>query len=119
VLTRTQDPAQNAANRAVTCPQAPSNGWSCDEYPFASTHEGAANPSHPYGRTFQILNWSTGAPPFVCGIGWLSTRRIGDSLGYSVCGIPLDENRQGGTDLQVFYINNRVIHNDTFSVQVV
>ena len=44
---------------------------------------------HPYGRTFQILNWNSGYPPFVCGIGWLSPRQLGDSLGYSVCGIPL------------------------------
>jgi hypothetical protein len=119
VLTRTRDEAQMAANRATACPQSPTNGWSCDEYPFASTHEGAANPMHPYGRTFQILNWNSGYPPFYCGVNWVSTRRLGDSLGYSVCGIPLAENTGGGSDLAVFYFENRVLHNDQFVVRVV
>lgn len=119
ILTRTQVSAQVAANRARACPQSPANGWSCDEYPFASTHEGAANPIHPYGRTFQILNWNNGAEPFVCGVGWLSPRRTGDSLGYSICGIPLEENTGGGTDLGNFYIRNRVLHDDRFQVMVV
>jgi hypothetical protein len=119
LLTRTQNPAQVAANRARACPQSPANGWSCDEYPFASTHEGAANPSYQYGRTFQVINWNSGLPPFLCGISWLSVRTIGDRHGYSVCGIPLAENTGGGTDLGVFYVSNRVIHNDQFSVRVV
>jgi hypothetical protein len=59
---------------------------------------------HPYGRTFQILNWNNGNPPFYCGVNWVSTRRLGDSLGYSVCGIPLAENTGGGSDLQGFVI---------------
>jgi hypothetical protein len=119
VLTRTQIRAQNDANRAKACPQAPANGWSCDEYPFASTQEGAANPMHPYGRTFQILNWNTGNPPFYCGVSWLVPRLLSDSRGYSVCGIPLEENVGGGTDLGVFYFANRVLHNDTFTVKVI
>jgi hypothetical protein len=119
VLTRTQDEAQRIANRARACPQSPANGWSCDEYPFASTHEGAANPMHPYGRTFMILNWNSGYPPFYCGTNWVTPRAIGDSRGYSVCGIPPEENSGGGTDLGVFYVTNRVLHNDQFVVRVV
>jgi hypothetical protein len=119
VLTRTMIREQQDANRAVACPRSPSNGTSCDEYPFASTHEGAANPMHPYGRTFMILNWNSGYPPFYCGINWVSPRAIGDSRGYSVCGIPAVENSGGGTDLGVFYVANRVIHNDQFAVRVV
>jgi hypothetical protein len=118
VLTRTRDEAQMAANRARACPQSPTNGWSCDEYPFASTHEGAANPMHPYGRTFMILNWNSGYPPFYCGVNWVPTRKLGESLGYSVCGIPLEENTGGGSDLAVFYFENRVLHNDQFLVRV-
>ncbi len=119
LLTRTQDPAVNAANRARACPQSPANGWSCDEYPYASTYEGAANPSHQYGRTFQILNWNSGYPPFFCGVSWLSPRSNGDRHGYSVCGIPLAENTGGGVDLGVFYATNRVLQHDQFSVRVV
>lgn len=121
VLTRTQISAQQEANRNIACPSSktPANGWSCDEYPYASTKEGAANPMHPYGRTFQILNWNSGYPPFFCGIGWLNPRQLGDSLGYSVCGIPLEENRGSGTDLGLFYIDNRVLHDDRFEVKIV
>ncbi|MDG4857024.1 NucA/NucB deoxyribonuclease domain-containing protein [Streptomyces sp. T-3] len=43
-LTRTQDPALNQANRDKACPDSIPRppGKSCDEYPFASTHEGAS-----------------------------------------------------------------------------
>jgi hypothetical protein len=120
-LSRTQISSQIDANRARACPSSrtPANGWSCDEYPFASTNEGAANPSYQYGRTFQILNWNSGLPPFICGINWLSTRQVGDSHGYSVCGVPLEENVGGGRDLGEFYRLNRVLHNDQFIVRVV
>ena len=90
---------------------------SCDEYPFRSTYQGAA--SHAYGRTFTILNWNTGQPPFVCQVPWLQPRRQGDSGGYSACMVPIAENSGGGSDLNVFYINNRVIDRDQFTVRVV
>jgi hypothetical protein len=48
----------------------------------------------------------------------LPKRLIGDSGGYSACMIPAAENSNGGTDLNVFYIDNRVIDGDTFSVRV-
>jgi len=47
-LSRTTDPAQIKANREAACPsklKPPKPGQSCDEYPFASTHEGAATNS--------------------------------------------------------------------------
>jgi hypothetical protein len=119
VLTRTTNPAVNAANGAVACPHGPNyprpDGFTCDEYPFASTYEGAA--SQPYGRTFLILNINTGNT-FTCQVPWLPRRAPGDRGGYSVCMVPAGQNSGGGTDLQAFYVDNRVIDRDTFSVRV-
>jgi hypothetical protein len=39
---RLADPALILDNRRVTCPTSPGGGMQCDEFPFASTHEGAA-----------------------------------------------------------------------------
>jgi hypothetical protein len=47
-LSRTTNQAQIRANRNAACPsrrKPPKKGLSCDEYPFASTHEGAASNS--------------------------------------------------------------------------
>ncbi len=120
-LTRTTDPALNQLNYNTACPTGANYprpaGMTCDEYPFRSTRQGAA--SHTYGRTFLIINWNTGLPPFVCNVSWLQPRRYGDFGGYSVCMVPAAENSGGGTDLNVFYIDNRVIDGDQFTVRVV
>jgi hypothetical protein len=100
------------ANRDVACPQASKGGYtrptgfSCDEYPFASTHEGAAsNPTG--GRTF---SW--------CQIPQLSTTVTG--AGWSACMIDANENTAAGRDdLNPFYKDNRVIENDAFHVWIV
>jgi hypothetical protein len=109
----------NEANRNVACPTGPSYprpaGFTCDEYPFASTYQGAA--AQPYGRQFIIIALNAGTP-FSCQVPWLSRRLAGDSGGYSACMIPAAENSLGGSDLQAFYIDNRVIELDTFSVKV-
>ncbi|GAA3618868.1 hypothetical protein GCM10022419_125490 [Nonomuraea rosea] len=92
-------------------------GMSCDEYPFRSTKQGAAN--QPYGRTFFIFNFQTGQLAIDCKVKWLARRGITDSGGYNVCMIPEDQNREGGNDLQVFYYDNRVIEGDEFRVKIV
>lgn len=121
-LTRTTNQTLIDRNRAVACGgREGTSGWSCDEYPFASTYQGAA--SQPYGRTFLIINWQTGATPFVCNInGHLNgvpLRQGNDHGGYSVCMVPLAENTGGGSDLGQFYYENRVIDGDNFMVRVV
>jgi hypothetical protein len=120
VLTRTTDPVRVAANAAIACPEGSAYprpaGQSCDEYPFRSTREGAASQS--FGRTFLIINWQTGDPPFVCSVPWLP-RRLGERGGYSVCMVPIAENSGGGTDLGLFYYDNRIIDGDRFEVRIV
>jgi hypothetical protein len=119
VLTRTQNQVLTEANRDTACPTGPSYprpaGFSCDEYPFASTYQGAA--SQIYGRQFIIIALNTGQS-FSCQVPWLPRRLAGDSGGYSACMVPAGENSLGGSDLQAFYIDNRVIELDTFSVRV-
>ncbi|MEE6258360.1 NucA/NucB deoxyribonuclease domain-containing protein [Plantactinospora sonchi] len=111
-LTRLTDPTsqQNNGNRA--CPASipkPSSDWSCDEYPFRSTWEGAYTGGHQYGRTFEGCQI---APDIA------QVRQPGDSGGYSICLIPASENSGGGTDLSVFYRTNRVLEREAFDVVV-
>jgi hypothetical protein len=105
LLTRLVDPAAQTDNRNRACPgmyPRPS-GFQCDEYPFSSTREGAFTGGYAGGQTL------TG-----CQVSWLPIRVSG--AGYSACMIPEAENRNGGIDLQVFYLNNRVINSDRFYV---
>lgn len=44
-------------------------------------------------------------------------RRLGDSSGFSVCLIPVFDNRSGGGTLSNFYYDNRVLDGDAFKVQ--
>ncbi|MEV4452463.1 NucA/NucB deoxyribonuclease domain-containing protein [Streptomyces mirabilis] len=69
-------------------------GKECDEYPFATTYEGAAE--HDYDPEVRKFN-------------------------FSVKPIPKDDNRAGGNLLQGFYGNNRTIDgdNDGFIVKIV
>ncbi|WP_145735788.1 NucA/NucB deoxyribonuclease domain-containing protein [Saccharopolyspora dendranthemae] len=84
-LTRQTDPELITKNRAVACPSSRPRppGDECDEYPFASTNQGAF---------------------------------LGE--GYSRRMILKEDNRQGGTELAVFYLDNRVINFDPFNVEV-
>lgn len=96
------------ANRGAACP--PSlprpDGFSCDEYPYASTWEGAATGGGD-GRTFGWCQIS-GLPAGVTGPG-----------GYSACMIPLAENTHGGSLLGAFYGSSRVLEGDAFFVRIV
>ena len=94
-------------NRNTSCPSSlvrPS-GKSCDEYPFASTWEGAAT-GGGQGRTFawcQIPSYPTGI--------------VGP--GYSACMIDATENSTAGSLLNsVLYVPMRVIEGDAFYVTV-
>ncbi|MEV4629486.1 hypothetical protein AB0J90_24805 [Micromonospora sp. NPDC049523] len=106
-LTRMTDPFNQTQNHNRACPgmyTAP-DGYSCDEYPFRSTLQGAFTGGHSYGRTFAG-----------CQIDWVQIRQPGDNGGWNVCYIPAFENSSGGNELNRFYESNRVIDNDVFQV---
>ncbi|AZS87220.1 hypothetical protein ELQ87_25525 [Streptomyces griseoviridis] len=110
-LTRQTDSAEATTNRRTACPQASNGGYprptgySCDEYPFASTHEGAAS-NKDLGRAF---SW--------CQISALTSRT---GPGWSACMIPATENTAAGRDdLRPFYNANRVLEEDEFYVWIV
>ncbi|MEU3085628.1 NucA/NucB deoxyribonuclease domain-containing protein [Streptomyces massasporeus] len=117
-LHRLTDATLRERNGNTACPQASSGGYprptgySCDEYPFRSTWQGAATGSLPQpapypGRTF---NW--------CQISALPTGSTGPD-GWSACMIPAGENSSAGSLLNRFYIDNRVIEKDPFHVWIV
>jgi hypothetical protein len=107
VLTRMQDPVLQDKNRSKACPSEPRpDTYTCDEYPFASTFQGAFTGNHPFGRTFAG-----------CQVDWLSIRTLNDGgLGYSACLIGKSDNTNGGVELGKFYNDQRVLDNDTFNV---
>ena len=80
-------------------------GYSCDEYPFRSTYQGASTGGGT-GRTF---DW--------CQIILLPTGVTGPN-GYSSCMIPVGENSSAGSLLNNFYVNFRVIDTDPFYVWI-
>jgi hypothetical protein len=105
LLTRMVDPDRQKDNTSRACPgmyPRPA-GFQCDEYPFASTFEGAFTGGYAGGQTLPG-----------CQVSWLPVRT--SSAGYSSCMIPESENRNGGIDLNAFYLNNRVIDRDRFYV---
>jgi len=107
VLTRATDPNINDANRATACPDSypRPDGFSCDEYPFASTYQGAIfTGGGP--RTWDWCQLDIGQPN--------ST----GSSGYSVCMIDAGQNSGGGSALGSFYGGNRVIDHDPFAVAI-
>jgi hypothetical protein len=96
-------------NGRTACP----TGWerpeffSCDEYPFRSTWQGARQEllAGYHGRTF---DW--------CGISQLPQES--GERGWSACWIPFSQNSSAGGLLASFYRQNRVITWDPFWVQV-
>lgn len=106
-LTRVTDPNIQDANRATACPAGypRPDGFSCDEYPFASTYQGAIfTGGGP--RTWDWCQLDIGQPN--------ST----GSSGYSVCMIDAGQNSGGGSVLGSFYSGNRVIDHDPFVVAI-
>ena len=116
-LTRLTSAALRRRNGDTACPQESSGGYprptgyECDEYPFRSTLQGAytgrPDPQTPTpGRTF---DW--------CQISALGTGS--GSVGWSACMIPGTQNSAGGTSLNEFYKDNRVLGGDNFYVYIV
>lgn len=111
-LTRTDAEGQ-ALNRQYACPNISSwprptiDGvvYSCDEYPMASTREGAA--SSPDGTGYRTFDG--------CHITALPTGVTG-STGYSACMIPQSENSGAGSKLGIFYGRSRILPGDQFYV---
>ncbi|AUH40527.1 NucA/NucB deoxyribonuclease domain-containing protein [Streptomyces sp. CMB-StM0423] len=114
-LTRLTDTTLSRRNGNTACPQEADGGYprpagySCDEYPFRSSWQGAftstaPNPPHP-GRTFD----------------WCQIPALGPGSGpngWSACMIPEGQNSSGGGYLSSFYRNNRVIEKDPFFVWI-
>ncbi|OZF08178.1 hypothetical protein CH299_28875 [Rhodococcus sp. 14-2686-1-2] len=110
-LTRTTTAV--TSNRAASCNKVPGPrepGKSCDEYPFASSQQGAAS-GNP-GRTF------TGC--FIPDQPELPRPDPGSfsNGGYSMCQINARQNSRGGGILNWFYVKNRILNGDTFYVNV-
>lgn len=106
-LTRLIDPDLQQANRNRACGKSVTrpDGLSCDEYPFASTYQGAAmTPGGP--RTF----------PY-CAIILFEPQSTGPE-GYSICMIVDRQNSGGGAVLGGMYRSNRVLDGDPFRVAV-
>ncbi|MGX1778569.1 NucA/NucB deoxyribonuclease domain-containing protein [Nocardia brasiliensis] len=110
-LHRQTDRATIDINRQTSCPRKGPiadarrvDGRTCDEYPFASTTEGAASTTGP-GRTFNPE----------CHIPDLGASNA--TTGFSVCMIDKIDNEEGGSQLWRFYSDNRVINQDPFHVR--
>lgn len=109
-LTRTTNPAVQTANNNVACDPKWTRppGKSCDEYPYASTLEGAASsPSNGMTPT---------STPQPCKIPVARTSR---TPVWESCFVPETENSSQGGVLSTFYSNNRVLNNDHFWVSIV
>lgn len=103
-LTRA-DSATVTANRNRACGTnvrpTPTN-FECDEYPMASTNQGAAS-----GGTVRTFDG--------CQMDALP-KNVTGATGWSQCYIPANENQSAGIDLSSFYRNQRILVNDKFTV---
>jgi hypothetical protein len=104
-LNRLVDEILQARNRSTACPDSWTRppGLSCDEYPMASTRQGAHTAGGP-GRTFEGCQ-----VPLSAGTG---------PSGFSSCMIDDTENSQGGTALGTFLTNQRILDNDAYYVWI-
>ncbi|MGY4644605.1 NucA/NucB deoxyribonuclease domain-containing protein [Cellulomonas sp. URHB0016] len=108
-LSRTRDVSLIQANRQAACPRSikrPTD-MSCDEYPFASTRQGASN---------QIFDGGSVRVFDDCG---LPTIPGSGTTGFSRCIVPLTENTAAGRHLGQFYRTGRVWDGDEFYVKLV
>ncbi|GLW11757.1 hypothetical protein Misp01_68850 [Microtetraspora sp. NBRC 13810] len=106
-LTRLYSGDDSKDNRTTACPQSlpRPTGKSCDEYPFASSNQGASLSGGP-GRTFGY-----------CEVAPLPQGVTGPT-GYSSCMINASQNSGGGTWLGTVYRQNRILQNDPFYVWI-
>lgn len=103
-LTRLTDTALRDANGRRACPQdlLRPTGWECDEYPFRSTHQGAATSGATLARSH--TNCAMTDPERTGPTGW------------SRCFIPAGQNSSAGGVLSGFYGNERVLDGEPFQV---
>jgi len=100
---RTTDATRIAANRSAACGNPPSvPSFSCDEYPFASTYEGAASG----GTARSFPNCLFLDPPAT------------GSSGYSRCMISATENLSAGGTLVNVYTGQRILDGDPLFVSI-
>ncbi|WP_120494707.1 NucA/NucB deoxyribonuclease domain-containing protein [Microbacterium phyllosphaerae] len=108
-LNRLVNAAAQQANRNTACPASlpRPTGKSCDEYPFASTYQGAALS----GGGARTQSW--------CQVTVSGTPSAGPA-GYSVCMIDAAQNSAAGSLLNsVLFVPNRVLDSDAFTVRIV
>ncbi len=107
MLRRSMDTYTKTANNKKACgagsgvPSPRPAGMQCDEYPFASTYNGAASSSTT--RTYN-------------GCGLLNMPREGAYP--SRCLILAEHNQSGGNKLAVFYLNNRMADFEPFWIDI-
>jgi hypothetical protein len=110
-LTRLTNRTDIRRNRRTACKPRyhRPEGKSCDEYPFASSNQGAATGADNRGkpRTFKYCDIKLGKPG--------ST----GPFGYSICMVNANQNSKAGTALNRMYTTNRVIANDLFQVWII
>lgn len=107
-LHRLVDSTAQNYNRSIACPDewVRPEGKTCDEYPFASTYEGAGF-SGPGGlRTF-----------FWCEVPEPATPSTG-SFGWSSCMINADDNSDQGTEMARQFREGRILDGDEFWVEI-
>lgn len=106
-LQRTTNRSVIGANRRVSCPKSRGRRpkhYSCDEYPFATTYQGAAANPHR-GVTFRQ-----------CHISTLPRRRADPR--WDACMVPATQNSGAGGVLPTFWARHRTLDNDRFWVRI-
>lgn len=103
-LTRITSKTRTAANRRAACPSRLKRpkGKSCDEYPFASTKQGASSSGNTTARSFK---WCS-----------MKDRTRKGSKGFSRCFIRAGENSGAGGLLSYFYNSLHILNGDRFQV---
>ncbi len=102
-LHRTTVASVIALNRSTACSSAPSiSGLQCDEYPFASTYEGAAS-----GGTARSFPGCTFTDPASTG-----------PVGFSRCMLDASQNLSAGAILGNIYRQQRILEADPFYVRL-
>lgn len=109
-LHRLTDPVLIAQNRTKACPTGVAwlprpPGYECDEYPFASSYEGAFTGGGD-ARTFDTCQVTLQGLPSE------------GSVGYSICMILAGDNSLGGSQLATEHREQRIIDGDPFWLDV-
>ncbi|MEU6992791.1 hypothetical protein ABZ953_19310 [Streptomyces sp. NPDC046465] len=114
-LNRLANIAESTPNRDRACPRGPEYprpaGYQCDEYPFASTQQGAKTSGTVHApRTFGFCQLTD---------QWPNTPVVNGPVGpqgWSRCNILEGHNDKGGKALNAFYLTERILPGDPFDV---